>query len=73
MAFTRIDYTAEDGQRFAAALGRRHQLTNGGGAPRSATEAEAKDWIIAKMRALVREVEREEAQKAIADTPWNAA
>lgn len=66
MPSTEITYTAQDGLRFAAALGKRHELG------RNATEAEAKQWLIAKMKALVREEERRANEAALTDTPWNA-
>lgn len=70
MPSTTITYTAQEGQRFAAAVGRDLRLTNGGGAPRSATEAEAKEWLIAQMKKFTLDNERAEAEKAISLSPF---
>lgn len=65
-----ITYTAQEGQRVAAALGKLRNLQNGQG-PRSATEAEVKQSLIGVMRGWVIQVERETAEQAISLSPFD--
>lgn len=60
-----INYNAQDGATVAAALGKIQGWTNGGGAPRSATEAEVKQALIGVMKGWVRTVKTQEAQALI--------
>lgn len=53
-----ITLTAEQAQRFAAAVGADNALKNGAGAPRSATSAEARQDVIRYMRVKTQEYER---------------
>jgi hypothetical protein len=64
MASITITYPASDGTRFAVALGKAQGLTNGGGAPRSATAAECKAWLIGRAQQLIVDVEGGEATRA---------
>ena len=48
-----ITYTASEGQRFAAALGSVQGLVDAQGAPRAATAAECKDFVIGRMRQFI--------------------
>lgn len=52
-----ITYTASEGQRIAAALGKAHSLVDEGGQPRSATAAEVKTFVIARIKQLVVDIE----------------
>jgi hypothetical protein len=62
-----ITYTASEGNRFAAALGKAQNLRDGDGKPRSATTAECKTFIIGRMKQLVIDVEgRDLTEAAIA-------
>ena len=54
-----ITYTAQEGQRVAAALGKLRGLG------RSATEGEVKTALIGTMRGWVHDAEGEEARQAI--------
>lgn len=59
-----INYSAQEGQRVATALGRLQGLRNGNG-PRDATEAEVKTALINIMRGWVHQHERQAAEQAI--------
>jgi hypothetical protein len=59
-----INYTAQEGQRVATALGRLQGLRDANG-PRAATEAEVKKSLIGTMRGWVDQSEREIAQQSI--------
>lgn len=52
-----ITYTAPVGQRVATAYGKLQGWTNGGGAPRAATEEEIKQALIGVMKGWVRQAE----------------
>lgn len=61
-----INYTASEGQRFAAALGSVQGLTNPDGTPRPATAAECKAFVIGRMQQFI--IDKEGADlKAAAD------
>lgn len=66
-----ITYTAGEGTRFAAALGKVQGLVDANGIPRSATAAEAKLFLIGTMRGVTLQVEKEAAMQAITDSPFN--
>lgn len=59
-----ITYSAPDGARFAAAIGKAQVLKDGNGDARSATAAECKDWLIGRAQQLIVDVEGGEAAKA---------
>lgn len=59
-----ITYSAQEGQRVAAAFGKIQGLVNGSG-PRNATEAEIKAALIGTMRGWVHQAEHETAAQAI--------
>ncbi len=59
-----LTYPAGDGARFAAALGKAQSLKDAQGAPRSATAAECKAWIIGRAQQLIVDIEGGEAEKA---------
>lgn len=54
-----ITYTVPVGQRVATAYGKLQGYTNGGGAPRAATETEIKDALINVMKNWVRTAEHQ--------------
>jgi hypothetical protein len=61
-----ITYSADDGARFAAALGKAHSLmdTQDPPQPRPATTAECKAWLIGRARQLIVDVEGAALTKA---------
>lgn len=54
-----ITYPADSGQRFAAALGKAHNLmdTQEPPQPRSATAAECKAWLIGRAQQLIEDID----------------
>ena len=70
MATTTITTTAAQDQRLSSAFGILLGLTNGGGAPRGATQTEIKQQVINYLTGVVLQVERQQAQLAITDTPF---
>lgn len=59
-----LNYTAAEAQRFADALGKAQSLTDAQGAPRSATGAECKAFVIGRMKQLVIDIEGRDLQAA---------
>jgi hypothetical protein len=53
-------------QRVAAAFGRYWHLADAGGAPRDATLAEVKTYLVRQMAGVVRNAERAQAEAAAA-------
>lgn len=60
-----IDMTAQQATRVAAALGKDRGLTDANGAPRSATAAEVRAWVIDVLKRLVHGTELRAAQEAV--------
>lgn len=61
-----ITYPAGAGQRFAAALGKAHSLmdTQDPPQPRAATSAECKEFLIARIRQLIVDIEGPQLEAA---------
>lgn len=59
-----LTYTAAEAQRFAAALGKAHNLKDNQDNPRSATAAECKAFVIGRMKQLVVDIEGRELTEA---------
>ncbi len=66
-----ITLTTDQATRAQAAIGKVLGLTNGGGAPRPATLAEAKAYVIDRLRALVLQQEKDTQVRATPDTPFD--
>lgn len=72
-----ITYTASEGARFAAALGKAKNLVDAQvpPQPRSATAAECQQFVIERVRQLIVDIEGASANKAALDavvlTPFN--
>lgn len=69
MATTVLTYNAQGGAEIAAAIGWIDNLTNGGGAPRSATETEAKAHLAKYLNDLVRSHKDAVRKAALAAIP----
>lgn len=64
MATITITTPANQDTRIAAAIGQRLNLRDASNAPRSATGAEVKQWLVDQMKLCVREVEAYNARVA---------
>ena len=62
-----LTLTAPQAQRVAVAFGRYWQLKDAQGAPRNATAAEVKVFLVRQLRGVVREQERGVAEAALSD------
>lgn len=62
MATVTIDLTAAQAQRIGAAFGKWQGLVDGNGAPRSATVAEVRSFLVDRLREVVITQERRELQ-----------
>lgn len=66
-----ITTTAPQAQRLATALGREMNYRNADGTYRDATASEIKEYVVAMLRAVVRNQEAAIAQQQIVITPFD--
>lgn len=69
MPSTTLNYTAQVGNRVAAALGKEKDYRDESGQPRSATEAEYKEWLKEETQRMTIKNERRAQEQAISITP----
>lgn len=71
MATITITVTAAQAARVTSALGKHSSLKDADGAPRDATAAEVKEWLVRQMRALVLQQERRVAEATVTVAPFD--
>ena len=62
-----LTLTAAQAQRVAVAFGRYGKFTDAQGAPRNATAAEIKEYLVRQLKGVVRQQERGVAEAALAE------